>query len=155
MGMKALVQRVSEASVTVGGAITGRIGRGLLVFLGVKNGDTEREAIQLAKKVVRLRIFGDDEGRMNLSLHEVGGGLLVISQFTLYGDTSRGNRPSYSDAARPEAAQPLYDTFVAACRELGVPVSTGVFQAHMDVRLINDGPVTLMCTSERLVRQNQ
>jgi D-aminoacyl-tRNA deacylase len=152
--MKALVQRVSEASVLVEGRTTGEIGKGLLVFLGIRNGDTEGQAIQLAKKVVRLRVFGDDQGKMNLSLRDVGGGLLVVSQFTLYGDTSRGNRPSYSDAARPEAAQPLYETFVAECRGYGIPVSTGVFQAHMDVRLINDGPVTLMCTSEPPVRQD-
>jgi D-tyrosyl-tRNA(Tyr) deacylase len=146
--MRALLQRVSHASVTVEGTIAGQIGKGLLVFLGVRQDDTEREVIQLAKKVVMLRVFGDAEGKMNLSLREVGGGLLVISQFTLYGDTSRGNRPSYSAAARPEVAQPLYESFVRACRDYGLPVNTGVFQAHMDVQLINDGPVTLMCTSE-------
>jgi D-tyrosyl-tRNA(Tyr) deacylase len=139
---------VTEASVVVDGVVTGLIGRGLLVFVGVHREDTEPLAAQLAEKVLRLRIFPDDEGKMNRSLVEVEGELLVISQFTLYGDTRKGNRPSYSEAARPETARHLYEHFVKLCRQAGIKVETGVFQAHMDVRLINDGPVTLMCYSE-------
>ncbi len=146
--MRALVQRVSEASVVVDDVVTGLIGRGLLVFVGVHRDDTELQAEQLAGKVLRLRIFPDDEGKMNRSLLEVGGELLVISQFTLYGETRKGNRPSYSEAARPEIAQPLYEHFIRICENAGVKVESGVFQAHMDVRLVNDGPVTLMCYSE-------
>jgi D-aminoacyl-tRNA deacylase len=146
--MRALVQRVSEASVTVDGAVTGLIGRGLLTFLGVRHSDTEVQAEHLAKKVLHLRIFPDEQGKMNRSLTDVSGELLVISQFTLYADTRTGNRPSYSEAARPEIAQRLYQHFVAVCRKTGLKVETGVFRAHMDVRLVNDGPVTLMCYSE-------
>lgn len=146
--MRALVQRVSEASVTVGGAATGLIGRGLLVFLGIHRDDSDDQVEQVAGKVLRLRVFPDDEGKMNRSLAEISGELLVISQFTLYGDTRKGNRPSYSEAAPPETARRLYERFISVCRQAGVKVETGVFQAHMDVRLINDGPVTLMCYSE-------
>lgn len=146
--MKALVQRVSRASVCVDGAIVGEIKRGLLIFLGVSESDTEDQATHLAKKVTSLRIFNDSEGRMNLSVRDVSGALLIVSQFTLYGDTSRGNRPSYSRAAKPEVARQLYEFFVDTCRKSGIPVSTGQFQAHMDVSLVNEGPVTLMCTSE-------
>lgn len=146
--MRALVQRVSEASVLVDGVVTGLIGRGLLVFLGVHRNDTELQTEQVAGKVLRLRIFPDDEGKMNRSLTDVSGQLLVISQFTLYGETRKGNRPSYSEAAPPETARPLYDHFINVCLQACVRVETGVFQAHMDVRLINDGPVTLMCYSE-------
>ena len=146
--MRALVQRVSEASVTVNGDVTGQIGRGLVVFLGIRNNDTPSLADQLARKVIQLRIFPDEEGKMNRSLAEVSGELLVVSQFTLYGDTRKGNRPSYTEAARPELAEKLYNYFVNACRETGMQVATGVFQAHMDVRLVNDGPVTLMCDAE-------
>ena len=146
--MRALVQRVTEASVTVEGVVTGQIGMGLVIFLGVKQGDTERESLRLAKKVVHLRVFNDAQGKMNLSVGEIGGCLLIVSQFTLYGDTSKGNRPSYSEAARPETAKCLYEVFIDACKKFGVAVSAGVFQAQMDVRLINSGPVTLMCTSE-------
>lgn len=146
--MRALVQRVSEASVTVGGAATGLIGRGLLVFLGIHRDDSDHQVEQVAGKVLRLRVFPDDEGKMNRSLTEISGELLVISQFTLYGDTRKGNRPSYSEAAPPETARRLYERFISVCRQAGVKVETGVFQAHMDVRLINDGPVTLMCYSE-------
>jgi D-tyrosyl-tRNA(Tyr) deacylase len=130
------------------GLVTGQIGRGLLVFLGVGEGDTESQALQLARKIVFLRIFNDADGKMNLSLPDAGGEMLIVSQFTLYGDTSKGNRPSYSGAARPEKARRLYEFFIAACRDFAVPVSTGKFQAHMDVSLVNEGPVTLMCTSE-------
>lgn len=147
--MKALVQRVSEASVTVEDTIYGQIGKGLLVLLGICATDTEEEAVHLARKVTQLRIFPDAAGKMNLSVREIGGELLIVSQFTLYGDTSRGNRPSYSRAARPEIARSLYEFFVQSCRQNGLQVSTGLFQAHMQVRLINDGPVTLMCTSEQ------
>lgn len=146
--MRALVQRVSEASVTVNGSITGQIGRGLLVFVGVRRDDTRSRAEQLAQKVISLRIFPDEAGKMNRSLFEVSGELLVVSQFTLYGDTIKGNRPSYSEAAQRELAEELYDYFVLQCRSKGAPVATGVFQAHMEVRLVNDGPVTLMCYSE-------
>lgn len=146
--MRALVQRVSEASVTVENTISGEIGRGILVFLGVHANDNEANADYLANKVIQLRIFPDAEGRMNRSLRDILGEMLVVSQFTLYGETKKGNRPSYSEAARPEVAVRLYDYFVKVCREKGIKVSTGVFQADMKVRLINDGPVTLFCYSE-------
>jgi D-tyrosyl-tRNA(Tyr) deacylase len=146
--MRALVQRVSEASVIIQGSIIGQIGRGLLVLLGIRFDDTHAHAELLARKVVQLRIFPDDQGKMNRSLMDISGELLVVSQFTLYGDTEKGNRPSYSNAARPELAEPLYEYFVELCRDKHVPVSTGVFQAHMEIRLVNDGPVTLMCYSE-------
>lgn len=142
------MQRVSEASVTSDGRVTGAIGRGLLVFLGVKHDDTQAQAEHLARKVMHLRVFPDDLGKMNFSLLDISGGLLVVSQFTLYGETRKGNRPSYSEAARPETAQKLYDHFVKACREKVEKVETGVFQAHMDVYLVNEGPVTLICYSE-------
>ena len=145
--MRALVQRVNSASVTVGGQINGQIGRGLLVFLGVKHTDTHQHAMKLAQKVIHLRVFPDDAGKMNRDLCEIGGELLIVSQFTLYGDTSKGNRPSFVHAAGPELAQTLYEEFVKICRS-NVPVATGVFQAHMEVALVNDGPVTLMCYTE-------
>src|SRR5579884_46017 len=138
--MRALVQRVSEASVTVNGVITGQIGRGLLVFLGVKFDDTHVHAEKLAQKVTNLRVFPDNDGKMNRNLIDLQGELLVVSQFTLYGDTRKGNRPSYTEAARPEVAEPMYEYFVRQCREHGLAVSTGVFQAHMEVKLTNDGP---------------
>jgi D-tyrosyl-tRNA(Tyr) deacylase len=146
--MRALVQRVSEASVTVDGSIVGEIGQGLLVFLGVRHDDTELQAKQLAQKVVQLRIFPDDEGKMNRSVRELSGALLIVSQFTLYGNAQKGNRPSYTEAAKPDLALHLYHSFVKHCRETGITVETGTFQAHMQVRLINDGPVTLLCYSE-------
>ncbi len=146
--MRALVQRVSEASVTVSGSVTGRIERGVLVFLGMRNDDTEARAEQLAAKVIKLRIFPDDEGKMNRSLADISGHLLVVSQFTLYGDTRKGNRPSYAEAANRDLAEPLYEHFVNCCRGQGIATFTGVFQAHMEVHLVNDGPVTLMCYSE-------
>jgi D-aminoacyl-tRNA deacylase len=146
--MRALVQRVSEASVLIQGSITGQIGSGLLVLLGIRSDDSHARAELLARKVVQLRIFPDDQGKMNRSLLDISGELLVVPQFTLYGDTDKGNRPSYSKAAPPELAEPLYEYFVKVCRDKSVSVCTGVFQAHMQVRLVNDGPVTLMCYSE-------
>ncbi len=145
--MRALVQRVSEARVKVNGAVTGEIAAGLCVFLGVGLDDTAVDAQRLVAKVTKLRIFPDDEGKMNLSLLDVAGDLLIVSQFTLYGDTRRGNRPSYSGAAAPAKAQQLYELFVEAAKELCNHVATGVFQAHMDVTLTNSGPVTVMCYS--------
>jgi D-tyrosyl-tRNA(Tyr) deacylase len=145
--MRALLQRVSQASVSVEGAIVGQTGAGLLVFLGVGQGDTRATAERLAQKIVQLRVFPDAQGKMNLSLADILGELLIVSQFTLYAETSRGNRPSYSEAAKPDAAQELYDYFVSRCRALGFRVSTGIFQAHMQVALVNDGPVTIMCDS--------
>jgi D-aminoacyl-tRNA deacylase len=146
--MRALVQRVSEASVAVQGSVTGHIGTGLLVLLGIRSDDTPARGELLARKVVQLRIFPDEEGKMNRSLLDISGEMLVVPQFTLYGETDKGNRPSYSRAARPEMAEPLYEYFLKVCRDRGVSVSTGIFQAHIQVRLINDGPVTLMCYSE-------
>jgi D-aminoacyl-tRNA deacylase len=146
--MRVLLQCVSAASVTVDGQVTGQIGRGLVVFAGFKHGDTKEIAGQLGGKITRLRIFPDIEGKMNLSLQDVGGAMLIVSQFTLYADARKGNRPSYSQAARPEVAGELYRYFVEACRGLGIPVATGVFQAHMQVHLTNDGPVTIMCDSD-------
>lgn len=143
--MKAVVQRVREASVTVDGAVVGAIGPGLLVLLGVAREDTEGAAEWLVEKILGLRIFEDGAGRMNLSLLDTGGALLVVSQFTLYGDTRKGRRPSFDGAARPEQANRLYEYFVALARARGVRVETGVFQAMMQVSLVNDGPVTLIC----------
>lgn len=146
--MRALVQRVSEASVAVDNAVTGQIGRGLLVLLGVRNTDTPVQARQLAAKVAGLRIFDDQNGKMNRSVQDVEGEILVVSQFTLYADTRKGHRPSYSDAAKSSLAQPLYDMFVKDCREIGLRVATGVFGADMKVRLINEGPVTILCETD-------
>jgi D-aminoacyl-tRNA deacylase len=145
--MRALVQRVSEASVMVENEVSGQIGRGILVFLGIHHNDSEADADYLASKCVQLRIFPDCEGNVNLSLQDIGGAMLVVSQFTLYGETRKGNRPSYTQAARPDVAVRLYDHFVAVGREMGINLATGVFQATMTVRLINDGPVTLLCYS--------
>jgi D-tyrosyl-tRNA(Tyr) deacylase len=146
--MRALLQRVSAASVTVEGQKVGRISRGFVVLLGVTHSDTEAEADWLANKVAGLRVFEDDEGKMNASLADVGGALLVVSQFTLYGDARKGRRPSFTDAARPEQAEPLVDYFVAQLRRLGFEVATGVFGAYMDVKIHNDGPVTLLVERE-------
>jgi D-tyrosyl-tRNA(Tyr) deacylase len=143
--MRALVQRVSHAAVRVDGQVTGEIDLGLCVFVGVKDDDGPIEASKLAEKVVHLRIFPDENGKMNRSVLEVGGGLLVVSQFTLYGDTRSGNRPSYIRAAKAELARDLYEAFIRRARQLCGKVETGVFQAHMEVELVNDGPVTLMC----------
>jgi D-tyrosyl-tRNA(Tyr) deacylase len=142
--MRAVCQRVSEARVTVDGAVTAEIGPGLVVLLGVARDDGPTEVERLAGKVSRLRIFGDDRGKFDRSLVDVNGSALVVSQFTLIADTRKGNRPSFADAAPPERAEPLYERFCAALRAEGVPVETGVFGARMDVELVNDGPVTIV-----------
>ena len=147
--MRAVVQRVSEARVTVGGESVGEIGRGLLVLLGVGEGDQESDAQYLADKVAGLRIFEDAEGKMNLSVGDVGGSVLVVSQFTLYGDCRKGRRPSFTDAAPPDRADELYQVFAQRLSDLGVPTATGQFQARMAVSLVNDGPVTLLLDSGR------
>ena len=142
--MRALIQRVSSAAVKIDGEVTGRIGRGLLVLLGVKTGDTKAEADFLAEKCAGLRVFDDQAGKMNVSLGEAGGAVLVVSQFTLYGDARRGRRPSFTQAAPPDLSEPLYDYFVERLRTLGTRVETGRFGAMMAVELVNDGPVTLL-----------
>ena len=142
--MKAVLQRVSHASVSVGSAVRGEIGPGLLVLLGIARGDGEEGAQRLAGKVARLRVFEDDAGRFDRSLLDTGGAALVVSQFTLLADTAKGNRPSFTAAAPPEEAEPVYESFCAALRELGVPVETGDFGARMEVELLNDGPVTII-----------
>ncbi len=142
--MRVVVQRVSRASVTIGGSVSGAIDRGLLVLVGFTTGDGPAEVDWMAQKVVGLRIFADDAGKMNRSVEDVGGGVLVVSQFTLYGDASKGRRPSFIHAADPSEAVPLYEAFVAAVRARDVPVETGEFGAMMDVELVNDGPVTLV-----------
>lgn len=147
--MRACIQRVSQASVTVDGQIVGQIGRGLLVLVGVGQGDVESDARYLADKIVELRIFEDDDGKMNRSLIDTGGAMLVVSQFTLYGDCRKGRRPSFVAAAPPEQGERLYETFVAAVATRGIRVATGRFRAHMDVALVNDGPVTLLLDSEK------
>lgn len=145
--MRAVIQRVSAASVTVGGVVVGQIERGLLVLLGVGQGDSQREADLFAEKIANLRIFPDDAGRFNRSLLEIGGAALVVSQFTLYADTRRGRRPSFTEAALPELAAPLVEAFAAALRQRGLAVANGVFGAHMLVALENDGPVTIVLDS--------
>ncbi len=147
--MRAVVQRVSRAKVTVSGEIVGEIATGLLVLLGVGEGNTSADAEYLAEKLVGLRIFPDDEGKMNRSLMDVGGGLLAVSQFTLYGDCRKGRRPSFIAAARPEIAVELYQAFVAEVRGRGITTATGRFQEHMDVELVNDGPITLLIDSRK------
>jgi D-tyrosyl-tRNA(Tyr) deacylase len=147
--MRAVIQRVSGASVEVERRAVGEIGEGVLVLLGVARDDTEVEADYLADKIINLRIFNDEQGKMNLSLADTGGGMLVVSQFTLYGDARRGRRPSYIDAAGPEKANALYEYFVEQVRSRGVRVETGVFQAMMKVRLTNDGPVTILLDSRK------
>lgn len=152
--MKAVIQRVASASVTVEGAVTGQIDRGLAVLLGVMEGDTRAEAELLAKKLVELRIFTDANDRMNLSVTDVGGGILVISQFTLGADCSHGRRPSFIRAARPECAKELYEYFVACVKErFSGPVGTGLFGAHMELRLLNDGPVTILFDTDELAKK--
>lgn len=147
--MRACIQRVHHASVTVEGAVVGAIRKGLVVLLGVAQQDTERDADLLAGKIVELRIFEDDQGKMNRSLRDCHGELLAVSQFTLLGDCHKGRRPSFVQAAPPDEAERLYEAFVAAVRRRGVPVATGRFRAHMDVALVNDGPVTLLLDSHR------
>lgn len=147
--MRAVVQRVSRAEVRVGDEITGKIGHGILLLLGVSTGDTESDAEYLLEKTINLRIFDDAEGKMNRSLIDIDGELLVVSQFTLYGDTRRGRRPSYINAAGPERANELYEFFVKAARRQIAKVETGRFQAMMDVELVNDGPVTILLDSEK------
>lgn len=147
VAMRACVQRVSRARVTVCGEVCGRIGRGILVLLGVARSDTEADARQLALKIASLRIFEDDRGKMNLGVDEVGGAMLVVSQFTLLGDCRKGRRPSFVEAAPPEKAEQLYRVFVETVAAQGIEVVTGRFREHMAVELVNDGPVTLLLES--------
>lgn len=148
--MRAVVQRVNRASVKVIGEITGEIGHGLLVLLGVEQEDVEADADYLAEKIAGLRIFEDDAGKMNLSVVDISGALLAVSQFTLFGDVRRGKRPSFDAAARPERARELYEYFVGRIRALGLRCETGRFQAMMDVELVNSGPVTVLLDSKKL-----
>jgi D-tyrosyl-tRNA(Tyr) deacylase len=150
--MRAVVQRVSQALVAVDGQVVGAIGRGFLVLLGITHSDGEAEAAALARKIAGLRIFEDAASKFNLALSDVGGAVLVVSQFTLYGDARKGRRPSFTDAARPDRAEPLCDRFVELLRGEGLPVQTGVFGATMAVHLVNDGPVTLWLDTEELGR---
>jgi D-aminoacyl-tRNA deacylase len=147
--MRAVIQRVSRSGVAVGGRQVGEIGRGILVFLGVEKGDLESDARYLSEKIINLRIFEDDDGKMNRSLTDVNGSLLVVSQFTLLGDVRKGRRPSFVDAEEPERAERLYEFFMTLGRKEGIPVSGGVFQAMMDVSLVNDGPVTFIIDSRK------
>lgn len=146
--MRAVLQRVSRAKVSIGGEVTGKIGKGILVLLGVSAEDTDKDALYLVDKVLNLRIFDDEAGKMNLSLIDVGGGLLVVSQFTLYGDTRKGRRPSFIEAAKPVEANRLYEFFIDEARKTISDVETGRFQAMMDVELVNDGPVTILIDSK-------
>ncbi len=147
--MRVVAQRVTGAQVSVDGKPVGEIGNGLLVLLGVARDDTEEDANYLIDKTLNLRIFSDEQGKMNLSLLDTGGALLVVSQFTLYGDARKGRRPSYIDAAEPEQANALYEYFVRQARSKGIRVETGVFQAMMQVKLTNDGPVTILLDSRK------
>ena len=142
--MRTVVQRVTSASVCVDGEEKGRVGKGLLVFVGIKTDDTEDEVLWMANKIRKLRVFEDESGKMNLSTEDIKGGFLIISQFTLYGDCQRGTRPSFSDAAAPGHAVPLYERFIELIKESGLPVGTGVFGADMKIRADNDGPVTII-----------
>ena len=148
--MRAVLQRVSRASVSVAGETVGEIGKGILVLLGVSVKDTEADAVYVLEKIVNLRIFGDADGKMNESLLDVKGEMLVVSQFTLFGDSRRGRRPSYIDAARPKDANELYEFFVTEARKKAGKVETGRFQAVMEVELVNDGPVTFLIDSEKV-----
>jgi len=147
--VRAVVQRVDRGSVTVEGFVAGEIGRGLVVLLGVGRGDTENDAGFLADKVANLRIFEDEQGKMNLSILDTGGSVLAVSQFTLFGDCRKGRRPGFSEAAPPEEARSLYEIFVRELEKLGVRVAMGCFREHMTVEIINDGPVTLLLDSKR------
>jgi D-tyrosyl-tRNA(Tyr) deacylase len=148
--MRAVVQRVTRAKVTVDDKLVGEIGKGLVVLLGIARDDTKLDAAYLVEKIFALRIFDDEEGKMNLSLKDVKGGMLIVSQFTLYGDVRRGLRPSWIDAAAPEVAEPLYDFFVRQARMIVSDVATGSFRAMMQVELVNDGPVTILLDSKKL-----
>jgi D-tyrosyl-tRNA(Tyr) deacylase len=148
--MRAVVQRVSRAEVRVDGEVTGRIGRGLLVLVAAAGDDSDVDLNYTVDKIVNLRIFPDGDGNMNLALNDVGGALLIVSQFTLYGDCRKGRRPSFVQAMAPEPAEKMYEKFVAAARASGVPVETGRFRAMMDVELVNDGPVTLLIDSKKV-----
>lgn len=149
--MRAVVQLVNHASVTVEGEVTGKISRGFLVFLGVAEGDTEKDLQYIIDKVVGLRVFEDEAGKMNLSVKDVGGAILAVSQFTLYGDCRHGKRPSFTQAAKPDEANALYERFVDGCRAAGVQVETGRFRTHMLVGLENDGPVTILLDSSKIL----
>ena len=148
--MRAVLQRVTRACVRVEGETVGEIGNGLVVLLGIAHDDTGQDAIYLVEKIAALRIFNDTEGRMNLSVADIDGGLLIVSQFTLYGDARRGRRPSWSDAAPPEIAEPLYEFFVTEARRSVSHVATGSFRRMMEVELVNDGPVTILLDSRKL-----
>lgn len=148
--MRAVVQRVDRAKVTVDGNIAGEIGKGLMVLVGVVEGDTEKDAQYLADKVTGLRIFEDEAGKMNLSIKDIGGEILSISQFTLYGDCRKGKRPSFDKAAKPETAIVLYEKFNELCRQQDIKVETGIFGAHMLVELVNNGPVTILLDSSKM-----
>lgn len=148
--MRAVVQRVKRAEARVGEEVVGRIGLGFVVLLGVGKDDTEAAGEALAEKVANLRVFDDGQGKMNRSIAEVGGQTLCVSQFTLYGDCRKGRRPSYDRAAPPDQALPLYEGFIAALRQRGIPAETGQFRAMMEIELVNDGPVTLLLDSDRL-----
>ncbi|HYF80727.1 MAG TPA: D-aminoacyl-tRNA deacylase [Symbiobacteriaceae bacterium] len=147
--MRAVIQRVTRGRVTVSGEVVGEIGKGYVVLLGVSKDDTSEAADYLADKVAGLRVFEDDQGKMNRSIQEAGGAVLAISQFTLYGDVRRGRRPGFDQAGRPEVAEPLYERFVEKLRGFGLKVETGRFQTHMEVELVNDGPVTILVDSEK------
>jgi D-tyrosyl-tRNA(Tyr) deacylase len=146
--MRAVVQRVTQAHVKIGDEMVGQIDKGLLILLGITHGDTEKDAQWLADKIAGLRIFNDPAEKMNLGLADVQGGMLIVSQFTLYGDCRKGRRPSFIDAADPKIAEPLYEHFANCVRALGIPVATGRFGAMMDVALVNDGPVTLIVETD-------
>ena len=148
--MRIVIQRVAEASVTIDGSCVGRIGKGFMVLLGVETGDTRQDASFVADKIATLRVFEDENGKMNLALGDVGGEILLVSQFTLLGDMRKGRRPSFIAAARPEEAIPLYEFLISALREKGFHVETGVFGADMQVALVNDGPVTMLMDSHKM-----
>jgi D-tyrosyl-tRNA(Tyr) deacylase len=149
--MRAVIQRVTSGNVTVDGNITGSIGKGFVVLLGVSENDTPDDVVYMTDKIINLRIFEDEDEKMNLSLLDIKGELLVVSQFTLYGDCRKGRRPNFMSAARPEKAEALYNDFVKKCREMGVKTETGIFQADMKVGIENDGPVTVIVDSEKII----